>query len=57
MTDRNAQLHTGTEATEPARKPYQKPEFECERVFETMALVCGKAHPREQPCRVNRKNS
>ncbi len=24
------------------KKPYQKPEFRYERVFETMALACGK---------------
>ena len=30
-------------ATPPTRKkPYQKPEFRYERVFETMALACGK---------------
>jgi hypothetical protein len=57
VTDRNAQLHTDTEAREPARKPYQKPDFQYERVFETMALVCGKAHVKERACRVNRKNS
>jgi hypothetical protein len=28
------------------RKPYAKPAFRCERVFETMALSCGKARPR-----------
>jgi hypothetical protein len=26
----------------PARKPYKKPEFRYERVFETMALACTK---------------
>ncbi len=25
-----------------ARKPYQKPAFEREQLFETMALACGK---------------
>ncbi len=24
------------------KKPYQKPQFQHERVFETMALACGK---------------
>jgi hypothetical protein len=27
------------------RKPYQKPAFRFERVFETMALSCGKIDP------------
>jgi hypothetical protein len=26
----------------PAKKPYHKPEFRFERVFETMALACAK---------------
>ena len=40
-----------------ARKPYRPPTFECERVFETMALACGKLHPNQGQCRFNRKNS
>jgi len=28
----------------PAKKPYSKPEFRYERVFETLALACGKVH-------------
>jgi hypothetical protein len=40
-----------------ARKPYQKPAFRHERVFETMALACGKLHPNQLQCRINRKNS
>jgi hypothetical protein len=39
------------------RKPYQKPSFRFERVFETMALACGKIHPSQAQCRFNRKNS
>lgn len=37
--------NTGARAeSEPTRnrKPYQKPAFRFERVFETMALACGK---------------
>ncbi len=40
-----------------AKKPYQKPEFRYEKVFETMALACGKVHPVQAQCRFNRKNS
>lgn len=40
-----------------SKKPYQKPEFRYERVFETMALSCGKISPTEFQCRFNRKNS
>ena len=40
-----------------AKKPYQKPTFQYERVFETMALACGKVSPTQAQCRFNRKNS
>jgi hypothetical protein len=40
-----------------AKKPYQKPAFQHERVFETMALACGKLSPTQFQCRFNRKNS
>lgn len=39
------------------KKPYSKPTFQHERVFETMALACGKLHPTQGQCRFNRKNS
>jgi G:T/U-mismatch repair DNA glycosylase len=39
------------------RKPYQKPAFRFERVFETMALSCGKIEPTTKHCRFNRKVS
>jgi hypothetical protein len=40
-----------------ARKPYIKPSFEQERIFETMALSCGKAQTTQGACHQNRKNS
>ncbi len=39
------------------KKPYQKPSLRFEKVFETMALACGKIHPTQFQCRFNRKNS
>ena len=39
------------------KKPYQKPAFRHERVFETMALACGKVHPTQAQCKFNRKRS
>jgi hypothetical protein len=51
---------TGAEAqSEPARrrKPYQKPAFRFERVFETMALACGKVSATQSQCRFNRHTS
>ena len=40
-----------------ARKPYVKPSYQREDVFETMALVCGKVQSTEGSCHSNRKNS
>lgn len=43
---------------EPAAKaPYQKPSFRHEKVFETMALACGKVNSTQASCHSNRKNS
>jgi hypothetical protein len=41
------------------KKPYHKPEFRSEKVFETVALRCGKIHPNQANCRprFNQKNS
>jgi len=40
-----------------AKKPYQKPEVRHERVFETMALQCGKVQNTQGSCRFNKKAS
>jgi len=58
-----SQSETKNEVTRAAndkslvRKPYQKPEVRHERVFETMALACGKTSPSSGQCRANRKAS
>jgi hypothetical protein len=39
------------------KKPYVKPAFRHERVFETMALACGKISTTQSSCRASRKNS
>jgi len=39
------------------KKPYQKPAFRYERVFETMALACGKMNTTQFQCRFNRHTS
>ena len=39
------------------KKPYQKPSFRHERVFETRALSCGKVSVTQSGCRFNRRNS
>ena len=38
-----------------SRKPYQKPTFE--RVFETMALACGKMNTTQFQCQFHPQNS
>lgn len=40
-----------------AKKPYVKPAVRHEKVFETMALACGKINPTQLSCRTNKKNS
>jgi len=37
------------------RKPYHKPGFRSERVFETTALQCGKTAPTQATCKSLRK--
>ncbi len=39
------------------KRPYKKPEVRHERVFETMALSCGKLRATQAQCRFNRKRS
>jgi len=39
------------------KKPYEKPTFRFERVFETMALSCGKVQSTQGGCHGGRKNS
>jgi hypothetical protein len=59
MTEKNGSAgeKKPTDTRLTAKKPYQKPSFRYERVFETMALACGKIHPTQFQCRFNRKNS
>jgi hypothetical protein len=59
MTEENEKLQEKNTGKAPTakKKPYQKPSFRYERVFETMALSCGKVHPTQFQCRFNRKNS
>jgi hypothetical protein len=39
------------------KKPYQKPAFRHERVFETLALACGKIGAQTPLCQSSRKSS
>ena len=53
------ECHVGAETarSRTAKKQYSKPSFRYERVFETMALSCGKKSPVEFQCRFNRRSS
>jgi hypothetical protein len=55
--DPNSDKNKVSENRPAGKKPYQKPEFRYEQVFETMALSCGKVSPTEFQCRFNRKTS
>jgi len=46
-----------TGKVESGKKPYTKPEVKFERVFETMALSCGKIDSTSFQCRSNRQSS
>jgi hypothetical protein len=46
-----------SQKAEGGRKPYEKPAFRYERVFETRALSCGKVQTTQGSCHSNRKNS
>ena len=45
------------ESQSPGKKLYKKPEFRFEKVFETMALACGKIAVTQQNCRGRRRRS
>lgn len=55
--DKGREKQNSTAEATPTKKPYTKPTFRHERVFETMALACGKIHATQGQCRFNRKNS
>lgn len=60
MEDRDGKLKKIEEkSTEKPKKkrPYIKPSFTHERVFETNALSCGKVGVTQEICRNNRKVS
>ena len=55
--DRTEKEQSATEVRSSAKKPYRKPEFRYERVFETTALACGKTRGTQASCRTFRKTS
>ena len=57
MSQQQPPTDQDTPAAAAARKPYEKPAFQREQVFETMALACGKVNPTSGACKAVRKNS
>lgn len=52
------ELSASRAETRPAaKKPYSKPKFRFESVFETRALTCGKIGHTQPNCHFNKKSS
>jgi len=54
--ERSTEEKTTAEGGHEGKKPYHKPTFRYEHVFETMALACGKISRRSKSCRLNSKS-
>jgi len=44
LDPKNEKIRSTSEPEQKAKKPYSKPAFRFERVFETSALSCGKVN-------------
>jgi hypothetical protein len=55
--DRVGTKHQSSGVSAKVKRPYKKPSFQHEKVFETMALACGKLSSTQQQCRFNRRTS
>jgi hypothetical protein len=55
--DWNTGKENAGESRSTAKKAYQEPAFRHERVFETMALSCGKIEPTNFSCNARRNSS
>ncbi len=60
MTEKNRppadEEKNALDSRQAVKKPYHKPSFRSEKVFETMALACGKVATQFQ-CRRRRRSS
>jgi hypothetical protein len=54
--ENSSRLVSGQAVSKP-KKAYVKPSFRSEKIFETMALQCGKVQSTQSSCHYNRKNS
>jgi hypothetical protein len=57
MKDNRASHEKQKELAGAGKKPYQKPAFRYERVFETLALSCGKKAAEGSGCQFSSKTS
>jgi hypothetical protein len=55
--DRRQNEACSSEPASKIKRSYDKPQFQHEKSFETMALACGKLSPHQSQCNFNRKNS
>jgi len=53
----NTNEKNAVEGPRTTKKPYQEPAFRYEKVFETMALSCGKVQPTNFQCSFHRNAS
>jgi hypothetical protein len=56
-TGQKPRVAIADDANRKTKRPYVKPEVRHERVFETMAMTCGKVQTTESSCHHNRKSS
>lgn len=57
MTNERSKSTHPSETNSGVKRPYVKPAFRHETVFEVMALACGKVSGVSGPCQANRKTS
>jgi hypothetical protein len=43
--------------TDDARAPYEPPTLDCDELFETLALACGKVQPMTHNCQTKNRQS
>ncbi len=57
QVDRDPSQKVSEESRTEPKRPYQKPAFRHEKIFETMALQCGKVQSTQWSCHSARKSS
>ena len=55
--EQEKQPNQGANGARAIKRPYVKPDVRHEKVFETMALSCGKIGPTESGCHANHRTS